>query len=423
VASVQSGVSLNLPPNVGVDPTIGTAIDGSPVVDMTKSIEFTYTAAATSVSITIMMDDGTQIATNAAMSWNGIGMYWYYDVSSFYPHYGIATVTYTVDGVQVGPFTVYVDPAGCVFDAVTLKRIAGATVWLEQPDGLGGWQNVSTGQTPPVMQPDVNPETTNAEGQFQWNVLNGTYRVHVEAAGYYPSDSLPVVVPPPVTDLQIALAPIQYYLTTQTDPPDLVTIPGQSWYYQGTNVTLTAPAVANYTFAYWDVDGQSQGAGVNLVSVQMDANHTATAHYYLKATVEIIPPILNLARSDAWVFAYIQLYGGVNVSSIVVSSILMNGTVPVDLKGPVVIANFERTPFLIVTFDGGAVSNLILSQGVRWGSVVLTITGQLKDGRTFQGSDTIYVLFWLPPRPPLRCTEFYEFYEFCGCFQCFECHG
>jgi hypothetical protein len=112
-------------------------------------------------------------------------------------------------------FNLYVDPAGYIYDVNTGERISGATVWLQRPDSEGGWENVPTGQTPPIMEPDVNPQVTGADGQYQWDVLEGTYRVHVEAPGYYPADSIVVIVPPPVTDLHVGLTPLP-------PPPDLV---------------------------------------------------------------------------------------------------------------------------------------------------------------------------------------------------------
>jgi hypothetical protein len=105
-------------------------------------------------------------------------------------------------------FNLYVDPAGYVYDVNTEERISGASVWLQRPDGEGGWENIPIGQTPPIMQPDVNPQITGADGQYQWDVLEGSYRVHVEAPGYYPADSIVVTIPPPVTDLHVGLTPL-----------------------------------------------------------------------------------------------------------------------------------------------------------------------------------------------------------------------
>jgi len=77
----------------------------------------------------------------------------------------------------------------------------------------------------------------------------------------------------------------QYYLTVNTNPNGVTAISGEGWYTESTNVVLTAPTpVPNvtgvrYRFSYWDVDGLSQGIGVNPITVLMNANHTATAHY------------------------------------------------------------------------------------------------------------------------------------------------
>jgi hypothetical protein len=73
----------------------------------------------------------------------------------------------------------------------------------------------------------------------------------------------------------------QYYLTVQTSPSGITTIPGEAWYDVSTNVTLTAPTVAGYSFMYWDVGGAHQGTDKATIYVIMNAAHTATAHYKL----------------------------------------------------------------------------------------------------------------------------------------------
>ena len=126
------------------------------------------------------------------------------------------------------------------------------------------------------------------EGAY-WDPTASTYVIQVEDIphdGVWPSGSHPIIVgilcPPP---------PQQYYLTVNTNPSGITTIPGQGWYNQGTNVTLTAPTYVNvssstrYRFNYWDVGGTSQGAGVNPITVTMNANHTATAHYVTQYSV------------------------------------------------------------------------------------------------------------------------------------------
>ena len=108
-------------------------------------------------------------------------------------------------GIYSLTFPIYVDPAGYIYDVDTGQRISGASVWLQRPDVNGGWGNVSTGENPPVAQPDTNPLISDKDGMYQWDTLPGSYRVHVESPGYEPADSIVVSVPPPVFDLHVGL--------------------------------------------------------------------------------------------------------------------------------------------------------------------------------------------------------------------------
>jgi uncharacterized repeat protein (TIGR01451 family) len=208
--SVQTAVTgSSLPPNVDVGPLTGNT-GPTPTVYWGTPITFTYVdAAAVSVDIAIHVNDGGADITG---SMTGPAPTWTY-TTTFYPRHGQATVTYTphypsgtTNTVQFG---MYIDPAGYVYDVTTNNRIQGATVWLQWYNAVAGeWENVPTGQTPEIMQPDVNPQITDINGQYQWDTLAGSYRVHVEAPGYYPADSIVVTVPPPVFDLNVGLTPL-----------------------------------------------------------------------------------------------------------------------------------------------------------------------------------------------------------------------
>ena len=122
---------------------------------------------------------------------------WKSDPITFHPSHGKASTTYKVytsrnptpDTIK---FSFYIDSPGYIYDVATGDRIAGANVWLQWPDGRGAWVNVPTGLA--VMQLDMNPITTKSNGQDQWDVLPGSYRVHVEAPGYFPADSIVVII-------------------------------------------------------------------------------------------------------------------------------------------------------------------------------------------------------------------------------------
>lgn len=209
----------DLPDNVGLFPT--NSGGATPSVYWQNPITFTYDSCDTATGVDVNIhfnEDGYNI--NGAMS--GGPPHWTYTAAPFYPHHGTVTITYTVYGCDVNTvsFNIYVDPAGYVYDAVTNARIQGAVVTLQRPDGSGGWEAVPTNAVPdPIMRPDTNPLITDINGMYQWDTLSGTYRVHVEAEGYYSADSRIVNVPPPVTDLHVGLTPLP-----DVEPPTIDSI-------------------------------------------------------------------------------------------------------------------------------------------------------------------------------------------------------
>ncbi len=104
--------------------------------------------------------------------------------------------------------------------------------------------------------------------------------------------SNPITMSGPMT--AIANWKIQYNLSVVTNPSSLPPIPGTNWYDNWTWVNLTAPQYVpnatgvggvRYNFTYWDVDGASQGLGVNPISIQMNEAHVATAHFKVQCLV------------------------------------------------------------------------------------------------------------------------------------------
>lgn len=116
----------------------------------------------------------------------------------------------TVITVTAGSLTL-IDPSGFVTDAVTGADLPEATVTLQRLDG-GTWADVNPYETAgdppsPTINPQVNPQLTDPDGHYGWDVVAGTYRVVVEKEGYATQTSPSVTVPPPVTDLNIELEP------------------------------------------------------------------------------------------------------------------------------------------------------------------------------------------------------------------------
>ncbi|MBW6516875.1 MAG: cadherin-like domain-containing protein, partial [ANME-2 cluster archaeon] len=207
-ANAQTRVTgSTLPPDVSVEPNNGGT---TPSVYWQNPITYSYNSCdtATGVDIRIHINDGGSDITG---SMTGGPTEWTYTAAPFYPRHGTATITYTIYGCSQSTvsFNIYIDPAGYIYDIITGDRIAGATVWLQWSDGAGDWVNVPTNVLPnAIMQPDTNPQITGVDGMYQWDVLEGSYRVHVESDGYYPADSIVVSIPPPVFDLHVGLTRI-----------------------------------------------------------------------------------------------------------------------------------------------------------------------------------------------------------------------
>lgn len=120
----------------------------------------------------------------------------------------------------------------------------------------------------------------------------------------------------------------------------------------------------------------------------------------ITATVDIDPDTLNLKSRGKWVTAYIELPEGYNVSDIDVSSIVLNNTVPAELR-PTAIGDYDEDgiPDLMVKFERAEVTSYILANvnltelfEEMFMTIILTVTGELENGTLFQGSDTFRIM-------------------------------
>jgi hypothetical protein len=105
------------------------------------------------------------------------------------------------------------------------------------------------------------------------------------------------------------------------------------------------------------------------------------------AKIEINPVTLNLRSRGKWITVYIELPTGYLASHIDISSILLNNTIPVDIRASTTIGDYDGDGIqdLMVKFDRALVSNLLSV-----GEATLIITGEI-EGIPFIGIDTITV--------------------------------
>ena len=255
--------SSSLPPNVDVGPTVGN-YNGIPVLYWTTPTTFTYhgNASVIGVDINIHLPDGGP-DIGGPMT-NVPGTYDWAFTYTFYPRHGQGTVTYTVhyaDGHQsTTAHSILVDPSGYIYNAITGKRIQGATVTLLRFDTVLQ-QFVVVGPGDPGIEPHVNPQITDENGGYGWMVSPGIYMVRVEKEGYEMNFAI-VTVPPPATDLNIPLTPIDITPpTTQIvkGQPHYVDPSGNTYVTSATSFTLTADdgpdgsGVAATYFRYYNV--------------------------------------------------------------------------------------------------------------------------------------------------------------------------
>jgi len=175
----------------------------------------------------------------------------------------------------------------------------------------------------------------------------------------------------------ITVVPKRYYLKVKTDPEGVTTIPGENWYNEGTQVTLSAPDTVSvstgvrYKFLYWDVDG-TQVDG-NPITVVLDANHTATAHYRLEYYLTVLSPF-GTVGGEGWYPSGSTAYATLNTGMVDHG----NGTRrvftnwsgdalgdnyaqsnPITMNGPkTAVANWKTQYYLTVRTDPPAITTI-----------------------------------------------------------------
>lgn len=93
-----------------------------------------------------------------------------------------------------------IDPSGYVFEAAESERIAGvtATVLLQDGDGFRVWSESEEWD-------EVNPQTTDSQGKFGWDVPTGEWKVRFESPAYQTYETKSMSVPPLHDQVNIGL--------------------------------------------------------------------------------------------------------------------------------------------------------------------------------------------------------------------------
>lgn len=204
-----------LPPGIEIE-NIGQTASGAPVLNWAGDTTISKTNAP-GCSVSWELQKGGVIIQSGAMVEGPAGHYTG-TIHPLVPQHGpailrfIASCPSPADSKTV-EVDVYIDPSGFV-KTVQGAPIAGATVTLYRSDGAAGpFEIVPDGSA--VMSPSnrANPDMTDAEGYFHWDVIAGYYKVRAAKAGCTnPNnaaqayvESAVLTIPPPVTNLDLRL--------------------------------------------------------------------------------------------------------------------------------------------------------------------------------------------------------------------------
>ena len=106
----------------------------------------------------------------------------------------------------------------------------------------------------------------------------------------------------------------------------------------------------------------------------------------IKANINIDPDALNFKSKGKWITVYISLNKGYDVNNIVLDSVLLNELILADPKFKILEINNRLE--LMVKFNRTSVKNVLPSLGF----CTITITGELSDGKDFEGTDIIKLI-------------------------------
>jgi len=160
------------------------------------------------------------------------------------------------------------------------------------------------------------------------------------------------------------------------------------------NTTLVSPGNYTITAEASEAPGETDLEDNTLQSDQI----VAVTPPKIYATIDVDPDALNLKSEGRWVTCYIKITDGCNVSDVDRTTVMLNGTVPVDTFWvdklfESVIGDYDNDtiPDLMVKFDRQALIEFLKTEGFTDAEATLAISAEA-NGVSFDATDTIKVI-------------------------------
>ncbi|PFP29479.1 hypothetical protein COJ96_10030 [Bacillus sp. AFS073361] len=277
-----------VPTNITLGGSQGTSNDGTPIAGrvspLTVNADFDNPRA---IGVTLIATDGDgtryehEMDTTNGVDWkhtftpSQVGLWESPMTIKVVPRYANGTTGTPLEfPIQL------IDPSGFIYNGNKGEdwRLPGAKVILQYFDPeVDTWVNMSEEAYPGRMSPITNPQITGIDGRYGWDAAAGKYRVIVSRPGFETTTSHDVVIPPPVTDLNVALTP------TDNDKPIISATGvtnGTSYTAQVTVNFSSTDDVAGVRYITYKIDGNNEvktnGDSVSLPAVSAVGNHTIT---------------------------------------------------------------------------------------------------------------------------------------------------
>ncbi|WP_319463890.1 nidogen-like domain-containing protein [Micromonospora sp. RTP1Z1] len=261
-------------------PPAGTTISpsttngqGIPTVYWQNPLDLDTTGCVGGQASYQVVQNGTAIASGAMTE--GPDGHYTAQIPPLWPEHGDAQVKIHIDCPTGTPdqdvqFDIYIDPSGNVL-TLAGNPVPDAVVTLYRSDtSTGSFEQVTAGSA--VMSPSnrQNPDMTDAQGHFGWDVIVGYYKVRAQRDGCTGPDGAAYVetavltVPPPVTDLDLRLD-CPDLDARDTDPPMVTATPDRSantagWYNAPVTVVIAATDPGDDASGVADITVTSTGA-------------------------------------------------------------------------------------------------------------------------------------------------------------------